>query len=648
MKKKIFVKGPVLSQSGYGEQARFALRALRSREDIFDIYIQPINWGQTGWVWESNEFRDWMDDRILRTQFELQQKTLQPDISLQITIPNEFEKLCPINIGYTAGIETDRVSPQWLQKGNDMSKILVVSNHAKNTYINTLATARNQQTGQELPYKLETPVEVVWENTVLAPEPEEIPGFNPRHDFNFLCVSQMGPRKNLENTIRWFVEECIDEENKCLIIKTNIKSNSRIDKEYAEETLKSILSHYPDRKCSVSLLHGDLTEGQMRALYEHPRIKAMINISHGEGFGLPLFEAARVGLPIISIDWSGQTDFLEDKFLKVKHEIKPVQPQAVWNGVIQADSQWAYANQGSFKMALRMMDKKWDVFSKQAAELSKSICNKFSDEVLYKLFCNSILGQNTKKAVEVDGISFCIPTNGAKLDKLKLTLSAIKRETGTFPREVIIAGDISGLEPEEGLTLIDKALLAHSGNVAALRNATADVAKYDTIVWLDDDIVLGEGWLEGTLEFSKQNGWDVLGNRLLNPDGSRHWDRATLRPHRMVDYDHPSYDKNLYQTSGFIMCRKKVFETVRWDETCLVKADHNGGIPEDVKFSMDLLERGFELSFNESATVWHNDDRYTQIDVSTLLKSVIEETNPNIMFPPTSKRFERLMEFYNG
>ena len=44
MKKKIFVRGPVLSQSGYGEQSRFALRALRSQQDLFDIYIQPINY----------------------------------------------------------------------------------------------------------------------------------------------------------------------------------------------------------------------------------------------------------------------------------------------------------------------------------------------------------------------------------------------------------------------------------------------------------------------------------------------------------------------------------------------------------------------------------------------------------------------------
>ena len=98
MKKKIFVRGPVLSQSGYGEQSRFALRALRSHEDLFDVYIQPIPWGKTGWVWENSEFRQWMDERINQTAILAQQKMLQPDISLQITIPNEFEKICPINI----------------------------------------------------------------------------------------------------------------------------------------------------------------------------------------------------------------------------------------------------------------------------------------------------------------------------------------------------------------------------------------------------------------------------------------------------------------------------------------------------------------------------------------------------------------------
>lgn len=394
MKKKIFVRGPVLSQSGYGEQSRFALRALKSREDLFDIYIQPINWGQTGWIWQEDEMRQWMDRRVLETQVLLQKQQLHPDISLQITIPNEFEKLCAINIGYTAGIETTKVAPQWLEKGNLMDKILVVSQHAKSSYVNTVAQAQNQQTGETFPYKLETPVEVVWENTPMSSEVEEIPGFDPRHDFNFLCVSQMGPRKNLENTIKWFVEEFIDQEVG-LVLKSNLKSNSVIDKEHIEASLSSLLATYPDRKCSVSLLHGDLSEGQMRALYEHDKVKAMVNISHGEGFGLPLFEAARSALPIIAVGWSGQMDFLnfenKDYFLRVKHELKQVQQSVVWNGVIEVDSMWAYADQGSYKMALRQMFKKHDGFAKQAKELQILVNEGFSDEKLFEGFVDSIV-----------------------------------------------------------------------------------------------------------------------------------------------------------------------------------------------------------------------------------------------------------------
>ena len=173
MKKKILIRAPILSQSGYGEQARFALRALRSREDLFDIFIVPIAWGKTGWIWEETEFRAWMDERITLTQVLIQRKELQIDMSLQVTIPNEFERLAPINIGYTAGIETNKCSPQWLPKCNEMDKVLVVSKHGKTSLVDTVAQATNQQTGETVNYSVDVPVEVVWENTVRA-EPEPI------------------------------------------------------------------------------------------------------------------------------------------------------------------------------------------------------------------------------------------------------------------------------------------------------------------------------------------------------------------------------------------------------------------------------------------------------------------------------------------
>ena len=119
MKQKIIVNGPVLTRSGYGEQSRFALRALRSREDLFDIYIQPLVWGQTSWISDQSEERQFIDHTIEKTVGYIQQGG-KFDMSLQITIPNEFEEMATANVGYTAGIESTAVSAQWLETINNV------------------------------------------------------------------------------------------------------------------------------------------------------------------------------------------------------------------------------------------------------------------------------------------------------------------------------------------------------------------------------------------------------------------------------------------------------------------------------------------------------------------------------------------------
>ena len=209
MKQKIVVRGPVLSQSGYGEQARFALRALRSREDLFDIYIIPVNWGQTGWISTRDEEREWIDKKIAEAHIYTQNGG-QFDMSLQVTIPNEWEKMAPINIGYTAGIETTKVAPVWLQKANEMDRIIVVSNHAKKGFEETVYQGTNNQTGEAVALNCTTPVSSV--NYPVRKFDKKSLNLKLDYNFNYLAISQWGPRKNFDNLIDWFVEENFDQE----------------------------------------------------------------------------------------------------------------------------------------------------------------------------------------------------------------------------------------------------------------------------------------------------------------------------------------------------------------------------------------------------------------------------------------------------
>ncbi|MBC8227519.1 MAG: hypothetical protein H8E74_10395, partial [Gammaproteobacteria bacterium] len=249
MKQKIVLRGPILSQSGYGEQARFALRSLRSREDLFDIYLIPIAWGKTGWVSLDNEERRWMDGVIAKTNVFLSNKNTF-DLSLQVTIPNEWEKMAPVNIGYTAGIETTKVAPIWLQKANEMDKIIVVSNHAKDVFEKTIYQGTNTNTGVLATLQCKTPINVV--NYPVRYFEKEKLSLKLDYDFNYLAVSQWGPRKNLDNLINWFVEENFDQEVG-LVLKISNRNNSLMDRDSTEQRLKAALRKHKDRKCKVYL-----------------------------------------------------------------------------------------------------------------------------------------------------------------------------------------------------------------------------------------------------------------------------------------------------------------------------------------------------------------------------------------------------------
>ena len=385
--KKVLLKAPVLSRSGYGEHARFVLKSLQQNTD-FDIYIMPLNWGKSNWLWEDSEERKEIDNLIQKLAIS---KDTRFDISVQVTIPNEWEPIADVNIGVCAGIETDKVSMAWIKKANEMDRIIVVSDHAKKGFTKTRYNLGHLSSNEEIVYKCETPVDVVHYG-VKEVTPEGL-DLDLKYDFNFLTVAQIGPRKNLMNTIKWFTEEFQDEEVG-LVIKGHWINNSLLDRRRLANALSDQLPKLEDRTCSLHLIHGDMTDEEIHGLYINPQIKAYMTATHGEGFGLPIFEAAYSGLPIVAPSWSGQVDFLSAPvkneksgkvkttalYEKVAYDLDTPPNEALWKDVIESDSKWCYPKEKKFKEAIRNVYRAYTTRQKNAKKLQKHLLKAFKME----------------------------------------------------------------------------------------------------------------------------------------------------------------------------------------------------------------------------------------------------------------------------
>jgi len=411
MKKNVLLVGPLLTRSGYGEQARFALRALRSRPDLFEIFIKPITWGKTSWITDNTPERRWIDETIEKTIGYMQQGG-QFDLSLQVTIPNEFQKVAPRNIGYTAGIETTQPAPIWTQQCNEMDSVIVVSNHSKNVLEMARFEGVDTDTNQKVVLENNTKITAV---NYPAKTFDKLPDLELELDtsFNFLTVAQLGPRKDVESTIQWFLQEFKDDDVG-LVIKTNVAKNCLMDRSLCLSNLKAMIDQAatPERKCKIYMIHGNLTDEEMHALYVDEKINAMVAIPHGEGFGLPIFEAAYSGLPIVSIGWSGQCDFLYDHeiprqphFYEVAFDIRPVPDAAIWDGVIVKESGWAYAREQSAKEQMRncyndIINNNEDSIAANSAQRASQILEYFTEENMYKQFVNCVFDESEAKRQE--------------------------------------------------------------------------------------------------------------------------------------------------------------------------------------------------------------------------------------------------------
>jgi glycosyltransferase involved in cell wall biosynthesis len=344
--------------SGYGARSRDLIKAI-IETDKYDVKLLSQRWGNTPWGFcKDNPEWGFLSNHNLPNN----QLTQQPEIWMQITIPSEFQPVGKYNIGVTAGIETTVCAPDWIEGLNRMDLNLVSSNHSKKVFEESKFERRNQQTNQvEGMIQLQKPIEVLFEganldvykvinqNQITNIELDSI-----KESFAYLFVGHwvqgdLGEdRKNVGLLIKAFYEVFKNKKTKpALILKTSMVGSSYMDREEILKRIKMIRKTVNSNDLpNIYLLHGEFTDSEMNELYNHSKVKAMINLTRGEGFGRPLLEFSLVKKPMITTNWSGHTDFLKSEFTTMlPGQMTNVHPSAANQWLLQ-ESQWLSVDQG--------------------------------------------------------------------------------------------------------------------------------------------------------------------------------------------------------------------------------------------------------------------------------------------------------------
>jgi hypothetical protein len=392
--------GPVATVSGYGAHARDMLLSL-IKMDKFNISVISINWGDTPMnALDANnpEHKSILD--IIRTT----PMQSQPDIWVQCTIPNEFQSIGKYNIGITAGIETDICSGEWIEGCNRMNLVIVPSKHAKRVFEKTEYEKRDKITNAPVGVvKINVPIEVLHEGVrmdIYNKELEQITTVKNKldeikEDFCFLFVGHWmkgdfgQDRKDVSGLIHIFFETFANTPNQpALILKTSGGSFSVTDRSKILEKINLIKNMTnKDNLPNVYVLHGDLTDSEMNSLYNHPKIKAFVSFTKGEGYGRPIAEFMTTGKPVLVPAWSGQTDFVDEKFnTLLKGTVTPVHKSSVWEGVINDGSSWFTVNYNEAAKTLDKLHKNYKTFYQSSKHNIKQMNIFWSFDSMHKKF----------------------------------------------------------------------------------------------------------------------------------------------------------------------------------------------------------------------------------------------------------------------
>ena len=347
-KPTLVVSCPVDTYSGYGARSRDFVQSIIDT-DKYEVKILSQRWGGTRFGYLKDHKNVSLASRIVP------QLTAQPDVWIQITVPNEFQKVGKYNIGVTAGIETTLCDPSWIEGCNRMDLVIVSAQHAKQVFEQTKFNMQDSNTGQITGVvELKAKVEVVFEGAdidkyIPLALPTKLDLSDVKESFCFLTVGHwlqgsLGEdRKNIGYTIKAFLETFKNKRDQpALILKVQAGAGTSImDREAVLDKIDAIRKTVKGTLPNIYVLHGELSDAEVNELYNHTKVKAMISLTKGEGFGRPLLEFSLVNKPIIASGWSGHIDFLDNQYTKqIGGTLTNVHPSAVVDKMIIAEGQW--------------------------------------------------------------------------------------------------------------------------------------------------------------------------------------------------------------------------------------------------------------------------------------------------------------------
>ncbi len=384
----VIVKGPLLSISGYGVHARQVWQWARSHAD-WNVYADIVPWGMCTYYLDAEQ-EDGVIGDVMRSSST--PANAKHDLSLQILLPDEWDSdLAHKNVGITAGIEADRCNPAWVQACNRMDKVIVPSTYSKNSFIN----------GGLDPAKISNVPEAITCGTNLTPNAIELNSKldSISTDFNFLVFGQLTSndvrtdRKNTVNCMKWICEEFKNDPSVGIILKTNMGRMTQQDKRVVHQMASGFIDALrPSQFPRIHVLHGLLDKNEVGALFRHEKVKALATATRGEGWGLPILDAAASGVPIIAPGCTGHVDFLKHvKYLDVRYTSQQI-PEAMVDGRIWTPgARWFEPEEKHFKNRLRKFRQQSSLPKEWAIAGAEKINDKFSLQAVFEHY-NSELG----------------------------------------------------------------------------------------------------------------------------------------------------------------------------------------------------------------------------------------------------------------